>query len=769
MATVANLGNDVEDKDKLETQEPVASGQESATVSASSTGPAAPGAKPAQQGSGQFTNLNKYLEANKGAGQQIGANIQQGIQKDIGGQQKKAETQAEAFKSGVTAAQGNVNQGVGYLNQLGGSTSGFAPGAVPQAGANVSGQQAPAAPVPNVPGSPTVPALPSWLQGAPQQKMSYDEMMALANDQSKLGQLTGLRTGATQQADIAGLQTQQQSAADAAAAANQRLADRQSQLGNAQNRYGLLNEFVGQKGTYGAGNQLLDQSFLQRDKSNVLGSLMKNLNQQKDTTFKGLTSNVNDLSNKALETGNIGQQLAAALDKQTKGNASGLISDISGQVGNVNAQRAAEQQRYKDFVDQLMGKKTGNFDPNLFNEFGLIENQQTFNVMDPSKNMNLTPEQLIKLSAQRANTYGDIATQKDVDIYGALSKLAGIDPSALTKAGNLEKAAGVSTGENSLANQLARASQQFYDQSKDKVLTGHGQEDYYNNNLLGNWGGSSTAYATSDANLNDLLKNEYNLNNQTGVANVRLGSGGVSPFINPISGILDAGRTIFGGGNKSGAEGGATIKAQQDLANQINQYFRQSGYGNMLTMGGVKDTSNIREAAIGNLQQQAQLRQDLSKYGLDQNADYDQIYAQANRAAEEAQDTAWRNYTNSPHGSGGVGGNNYDFDFDSTRKNLLIDLLGKKSQIDSLKNQTGQYTQDIDNLLKRPAGVAAPSAAAPQAPVKSYAELAQQMRGQGASGAPADVSTGNLASNASSPIMSYAQAVAAAQAKKAAK
>lgn len=70
------------------------------------------------QGSGRFTNLQKYLQANQGAGQriagQVGDRLGSGLQK----QQEQAQSYNQKLGQAVSQAQQGAQQGAGYLEQL---------------------------------------------------------------------------------------------------------------------------------------------------------------------------------------------------------------------------------------------------------------------------------------------------------------------------------------------------------------------------------------------------------------------------------------------------------------------------------------------------------------------------------------------------------------------------------------------------------------------------------------------------------------------------
>jgi hypothetical protein len=652
MATVANLtGNNQDDKDNVNSNTgsptPNLASQESSPIQAGSPAPTP------NQGSGHFTNVTKYLQANQNAGQQIGNKIQTGINRELNSQVSQANNQANAFKQGVQKAQGNIRQGTGYLGNVGGA----------------------------------IEAYNNYLtQAAPEQapvvadKMDYDRMMGLANDQDQFQKFTGLRSGATQEADKAELDksgTAHQASVDTA---NQRLNTRQDQLASENSRYGLLNEFIAPKNTiswtspeegrrraeqaeasknqtpeerdalrkkytalvpprttYAAGNQRLDQLFLQRDNKNTLGALNQNLNTQRNTTFKGLSDTAKDLQTKSQAAQEQGLNLTKDLTGQTGKNTQQEIDDLQSQVGTINEQRSKEIARYRDFVEGLkQGKVT---DAELFDKFGLQSGSQTFNVLNDK---DLTADQIANLSAQQARDYRDIATQKDVDIYKSLAALAGKDTSALNAAGQLEAAAAAKTGEGSLQDRINKARQAFLDNAKNANITGTGSDTY------GDWlRGRGTETRTATANLGQLLANAGYLPDAGGKSRgspsaTNIITGAVDPIntmIGSLTGLPNIGKVldsiqshIFGDGGKGGAAHAAQVRAQQDLEAQVNNYLKNAGFGNVLTRGGVVDTTKYTDQMRAFDNQKAQLLRDLnSEFGanLDLNATPEQIRAAA--------------------------------------------------------------------------------------------------------------------------------------------
>jgi len=572
MATVANLtGNNPDEKNNTNNTvgAPASSPQQGATIQ--------PGAAPTQQnqGSGQFTNINKYLKANQNAGQQIGNKIQSGINQDLKGQVSQANNQAQAFQQGVQKAQGNIQQGTTYLGNVGGDINAYNQ-YLTQAAPTLGPVQA--------------------------DKFDYNRMMGLTANQDELSKFTGLRSGATQQQDKQTLDQASIASQQASQAANDRLNARQQQLASENSRYGLLNEFVGQKNNYNTGNQRLDQLFLQRDKSNTLGNLNQNLNQQRDTTFKGLLDTTKNLQNQSKAAQEQGLNLTKDLTGQTGKNREQEIADLNSQVGTVNQQRASEIQKYRDFVEGLkQGKVT---DADLFQKFGLRNGMQTFNVLNDK---DLSADQIANLSSQQARDYRDIATQRDVDIYKSLAALAGTDTSALDKAGNLEAAASVKTGSGSLQDRINQARQDFMDRAVAANITGTGSDTY------GDWlSGRGTETRTATANIAQLLANAGYLPQQGGQERGSPNAATTGAMLNNVTaapslmgsalglpnvaGILGGIQTsILGDGGKSGAARAAQIQAQADLEAKVNSYLKNAGFGNILTSKGLVDTSQYTD------------------------------------------------------------------------------------------------------------------------------------------------------------------------------
>lgn len=81
------------------------------------------GASNTPASSGRFVNTQQFLNANKNAGQQIGGAIQSGINSQLNQEKTAVGKEAENVRSGIQAAQGNVQQGGQIYGQIGGDAS----------------------------------------------------------------------------------------------------------------------------------------------------------------------------------------------------------------------------------------------------------------------------------------------------------------------------------------------------------------------------------------------------------------------------------------------------------------------------------------------------------------------------------------------------------------------------------------------------------------------------------------------------------------------
>jgi hypothetical protein len=586
--------NPQEQQDENQQQQQTGAGGEAPTIGSA---PQATNAPPAQQrqGSGRYTNLQKYIQANQGAGERLGSGISQQMTRTFQPGQKQAETQAEKIGQNIQQGKETLARGTGYGEQM---------------------------------------------------KQQDFNAQQFVGDQNRLQDFTKFRFG--QNVDEAVLGAQKQGLD---VAAQQQLAKTQAragQIGSEQGRFGLLQEAFGGRGVtrpqYSSGQQRLDQLFLQAGGGDNVQKL-QNVVRGQQGQVQGLQQKSGVLGQDIGQLAGQEKTLQEQLTSQAQGLESGYIQGLEGQVGGVNAAREAEREKYRKFFNTLTGKAPGQtLDEDLFSNAGLELGQQTYNVLnDP----NLTLEQIADISARNAQSYRDVAQQKDVDYYKALAQLSKgglgaqgqfVGPQEsdllLTKAGDLDAAAKFKTNEDALSARLARARENFIKEAMGTTLTGVGRESY-SGGLFGG-SGESTEYAYG--NVGDLISKA----NEQFVGGSRVSSPGVSDISGaasnaimnnlPASALLTGGlggpttgallgavsgiSSILGGGDSAGAERAARAKARQNLEDQIFSYLQQKGYGNVLTTGGAKDTSQLSQQQVG-LEREYQRRLKENQAALD--------------------------------------------------------------------------------------------------------------------------------------------------------
>lgn len=196
-------------------------------VSSFSSGTQAPA-----QSSGRFTNLKKYVDANKGSGSQLGERITGGLEKETA---KATDTsQADRIAKNVQAEKDRLAQGDVF-----------------------------------------------------NQRIKNDEARAIASDTEQKSQFQSLLN---KQNNLSNLTTQQQQAEMQQLAAMQGIQGKVGNLGSESGRFQLLQNTI-KNPNYTTGQQRLDQLMLQADNPSSLVSAQRNLGQQ----IKGAAGTLNDM------------------------------------------------------------------------------------------------------------------------------------------------------------------------------------------------------------------------------------------------------------------------------------------------------------------------------------------------------------------------------------------------------------------------------------------------------------------------------------------
>jgi hypothetical protein len=544
MATLANLNQEDENS-----QQPPQTGGQAPQVSTAPAAVAAPNsAAPAQtnQGSGRFTNINKYIGANQQAGQQISQRVGSGINQQLDTSARGAESNVDAFRQGVQKAEQSNQVGQGLVGQVN------------------QGQVEQIAQAPD--------ALKNYI--------NYRTGMEAQNQQKAVGQV--------------------QSAADLAAQkAKNELAQRQQQLGTEQNRVGLLTEFVGSPGGgYSKGAQRLDQAFLQRDKTGGLNNLNRDLKTQEQTRFKAFVDNNKALQDQAKATLDASGKLTNELNGATQNQYKVTNDDIDETKAAVVAQREADINYARQQINALLdsGEKSQDttVDAGWLKDRGVRQGQRTYGALT-----NLTEAEIATIR-NAAATREQTVTDQQLAKYNALQKLMGsnivdnqlqYDPSNEMKKAALDAAVEYKQGAESLGGRV-NENQKKFEAAVGQTIGGYGT-----------YGGTDRADAVRSQTIQDYLAGKDNItnwNSSHGNPNFGLNVKDIPIIPTGIGNISinDAYKGLTGNrGIPQDNYTNAENYAQADLVKNIQKYLEQYGYDETVGAGGrakgnfEKDTS----------------------------------------------------------------------------------------------------------------------------------------------------------------------------------
>jgi len=607
MANIINFNED--DKNKQNNAGQPASAQP-ANIAPVSGQQSAPQQGPAS--SGQFTNIQKYLNANKGAGQQISGGVQQQLNKGIQPLKTQQESQANQFKQSVQNANDVLGRGQQYNQQLQApvaSTTGImsvAPGMQSTMNHGLGSETASAA---------MTKAQATGQQ--PIQPVNTFDPNSIVNDQNKLTDFTKIRLG--QGVDENTLKSQAQQAQDTAAGLQQKAGDLAQQTATAQGRSGLVNQAFSRPG-YTQGQQRMDNLFLSGAGQQGVNAI-RNAAKQNVSQAGNIYSQAQAGTKQAGDVATQEQNIQKSLQDSANALESGYMQNLQNLIPEVNKQRDAEKARWQQNYDVLTGAKQGTIDQDIFDQLGLKSGERTYNVLtDPNLNL----RQIANISDYNAATAQDVASQKDVDYYNALAKLSkgGLDTSGaftgpdasqlqLQGASQMGTAASALTGENSLRNKLNSADQAFQDYLNNTTISAQGS-DTGSSSIYGS-GGNATA--TAQVKLADFLNGgQSNINSRNSGASAGISGslanavaknplnnagplGGFASLLGqglssgPIAGLNAALTNGFGGSAGSGSA--AQFRAQNTLLDQIASQLNSKGAGNFITQTGNKQLGDI--------------------------------------------------------------------------------------------------------------------------------------------------------------------------------
>lgn len=467
MATIFNRNQGNEDKDQTQQQGTAGTGPSINAGGASATSSNATSAAPARQGSGRFTNLQSYLNANKSGGQQLAGGISNRVNKEIGEAKTESEKYNEKVAQGVQESKTTLDQGQQNLGQL------------QQIGQNIQDQT-----------------------GAE----NYGNIANLGiqdftNDPG-FSRFQDIQAGTAINQDELNLNQQVlQNAANQFQNQAQGFSD---QVNTESGRFDLLKQTYGGNVNpqYNRGQQRLDQLFLARQGLGDLRSDLSENVQQAQGLVNGAQATGQDINSiTAAERGLIGD-----IGTQSMSNEDAYVNMLESYVPEINRLR---EQEFQD-INTTIGAVNSGFAPegtfqkatpqaasdidfDILKNLGFSGTQQVYNVFD-----GLQAEDVAQ-RGREAQGYQDAATQTDVDRYNALAQIAGMQEQnkRIKEAADLGDAYTARSGDGDKT-----ALQTKIDSAADSFLNFAQNQDY---NIYQGTGGSDNNFSRSSGNLFDLM------------------------------------------------------------------------------------------------------------------------------------------------------------------------------------------------------------------------------------------------------------------------
>ena len=413
---------------------------------------------PSEQGSGQFINIQSYLDSNKQAGDQLSGRIGQHLQS--GRQEKRDVAQGHYgdLQGQLGQARQTLGQGSQYLGQL------------RNIGQNIEDRRG---------------------------SEGYGQGGYGIRDFSKgpeYGQFQNIRSGSA--IDERGLGDQYSEGSRHAADYRQSALGAESSLGSNRGREQLLGDVYSSSNPgYSRGSASFDNLFLG-------GQGLRDLRQDTGEAARTAEQFARQFGGQADQVRNVADRerdLLNRIDEQTSSNASNFLNVLGSHAGAVNTQRDAEWKALNDAV-RSYGEGGGRVSiglPGTETQAGGLTSEQLERLgldSGPHRTYNVLPglegASDIARQGRSAQGYRDVASGEDVSRYAELAKLAGIDPLSLQEGSNIGSAYSAIEGDNSLASRLSQAEEAFNQNAADTTFerTVHGGGDTY----YGRAGGTGT-------------------------------------------------------------------------------------------------------------------------------------------------------------------------------------------------------------------------------------------------------------------------------------
>lgn len=376
-----------------------------------------------QKGSGRFTNLTKYVQANQGAGDTIAERMAQRSQRDVDAFKSEQDKGVQEVGSKITEAQNLFGTtGSQFKNQLGQFNQGYQ----------------------------GVSAFTQPFEQTGEQIQSFTK----SPDFSKFQQL---RTG--QGLDESFLNQQQSGLEFAAQNALDTSGKRFRDIQTEQGRYDLLRGLQPIRSGYTTGQGRLDQLMFQASPSSVSNLQQRFSDQQADVLAK---KSALDAQKQAISD-IVGQE--SALSQDLTSSAKGLNDLFKSRLeSSIPEVQAARDKLYKNYLDQL---SSGSISKDLSGLLGL-EGLQTWNPSLFTEGVTVNPDRIRTYrsldnpsapasyisAGDKIQGFQDLLTEPNYSTYQALGQL--IDTPSYEMAGpsNIGQAVVATQGPQSLAEQI---------------------------------------------------------------------------------------------------------------------------------------------------------------------------------------------------------------------------------------------------------------------------------------------------------------------------
>jgi len=454
------------------------------------------------KGSGRFTNINKYLNANQGGGQQIASAVGGKINKNL-------NSQAEKTKGYNTQLNQNIDQAT-QANTLAGQQN----QQLQQIGENIENNTGLA-------------------------NQNKDLGINAFTQDPNFGKFQSFQSGKEVNENLLGVR--QQDLANAAAQYTQDSQQALQNLATQSGRFGLLKDSFGgnRNPQYSTGQQRLDEIFFAREGADGIRSGVQDQLNTAQGFQQGATSALNDVRNLASQE----QQLMTELNDQSVANADAYVDMLSSYIPEINESRNQQwedlEKTTKAFIPQEEGtvstQQIRPFTQEELDMLGVSGNTEVYDTFDSI----LSARDFADKGAD-ATSFADVANQQNVDSYNELAKIANLaeEDRKIKEASTLGAAYASRTDEKGLANRLREAAATFDDRlfdNRSRTANDTGEQGVFDDTKL-----SSVMDKLYDR---GGVFDRYNLNNS---AADRTSKEGIDAAVNEMRERNSRGRTTAG-------------------------------------------------------------------------------------------------------------------------------------------------------------------------------------------------------------------------------